>query len=167
LGLVTREILALAIEMQQSISRGNLNVHAATDALSYLAGLKDGSTEGRDIKTLVSTAQAATARSVSNSMRLGELLKLCGFIQEEDIKQAIDLSYKHPALIGKMLVVSGAIAEGDLLSALRCQFLLRNGLISVDDAVKALRYAKEQQLILDDAIEELNIPGPKKKKNGK
>jgi hypothetical protein len=61
-------------------------------------------------------------------------------------------------LIGKMLVVSGALGEGDLLSALRCQFLLRNGHLSVDNAVKALRFAKQQQLSLDDAIDELNIP---------
>jgi hypothetical protein len=84
-------------------------------------------------------------------------------IEEDDIKQAIDLSSKYPSLIGKMLVVSGAIDEATLLAALRCQFLLRNGNVNLKDAVKALQYAKTNMMSLEDALEELGVVGELKK----
>jgi hypothetical protein len=151
LGLVTRQILDLALEMQNAVCTGALNIHAATDALHYIA-----STGKKPQATNDGTWHAALG-GVRESIRLGELLKMSGFIEDDDIKQAIDLSNRYPSLIGKMLVVSGAIDEATLLSALRCQFLLRNGHVMLDDAVKALQFAKTRQLSLDDAIEELNI----------
>jgi hypothetical protein len=149
LGLVTRQILDLALEMQHAVCTGSLNIHAATDALHYIAST------GKKPQTQDGSWHAALG--VRESIRLGELLKMSGFIEDDDIKQAIDLSNRYPSLIGKMLVVSGAIDEATLLSALRCQFLLRNGHVSLDNAVKAMQLAKSRQLSLDDAMEELNI----------
>jgi len=150
LGLVTRQILDLALEMQTAVCSGTLNIHAATDALHYIAYT------GKKPQSNVESGLHASL-GVRESIRLGELLKMSGFIEDDDIKQAIDLSNRYPSLIGKMLVVSGAIDEATLLSALRCQFLLRNGHVSLDNAVKALQFAKSRQLSLDDAMEELDI----------
>jgi hypothetical protein len=153
LGLVTRQILDLALEMQHAVCTGTLNIHAATDALHYI------SSTGKKLPTDKDKG-AHPSVGVRETIRLGELLKMSGFIEDDDIKQAIDLSNRYPSLIGKMLVVSGAIDEATLLSALRCQFLLRNGHVSLDEAVKALQFAKTRQLSLDDAMEELNIGQP-------
>lgn len=166
MGLVTRQLLNLALQLQESVSHGDLNVHAAMDALSYVASLGDtvsGAEHVDDVPEKMDANRAVTASKnagPSKTVRLGELLKMSGFVDEADIAQAIELSHKYPALIGKMLVISGAIDEGALLSALRCQFLLRNGHITLDDAVKALQFARSRHLNLDDALDELDIRAP-------
>jgi hypothetical protein len=85
------------------------------------------------------------------------LLKLAGLIKDEDIKQAIELSTKYPSVIGKMLVVAGAIDEATLLAALRCQFLLRHGMIPVETAVQGLQLAQKKHMSIDDALDELGV----------
>ena len=104
--------------------------------------------------------QARRPPQQAGSVKLGELLTMSGFIEESDISQAIELGRQHPTLLGKMLVSSGAIEEGALLSALRCQFLMRNGHIQVEDAVKALQLARTNRISLDDALDELDVPIP-------
>jgi CBS domain-containing protein len=158
LGKVTPELLSLALELQTSVCQGVLNIHAATDALQYVAQTGEQPSKATD-----SGVQKLIGRAGGETVRLGELLKLSGLIEEDDIKQAIDLSSKYPSLIGKMLVVSGAIDEATLLAALRCQFLLRNGNVNLKDAVKALQYAKTNMMSLEDALEELGVVGELKK----
>lgn len=148
LGLITKELLDLALELQTSVCDGNLTVRAATDALHYVA--TTGSTPA------VSEEKAA-AREV---IRIGDLLTMAELVDQTDISEAMELSTRYPSLIGKMLVVAGAIDEAVLLAALRCQFLLRNNLISVDDAVKGLQYAERHQCSLDDALGELGLTVP-------
>jgi hypothetical protein len=109
--------------------------------------------------------QARRPPQQAGSIKLGELLTMSGFIEESDINQAIELGRQHPALLGKMLVSSGAIEEGALLSALRCQFLMRNGHIQVEDAVKALQLARTNRISLDDALDELDVPIPMPKES--
>lgn len=156
MGLVTRPILNLALELQASVCDGSINIHAATDTLGYVAST--GESPAAAVEELSKNVVEG------ESVKLGELLKLSGFIEEDDIKQAIDLSSKYPSLIGKMLVVSGAIDEATLLAALRCQFLLRSGHVSRDDAVEALKFAKDRHLSLDDALDEMGLGIPVRKK---
>lgn len=156
MGLIARPVLNLALELQQSICDGQLSLNAATDTLHYVASTGD---------TMVNP-ETPPEPPKGESVRLGELLKMCGLIVEEDIQQAIDLSSKYPSLIGKMLVVSGAIDEATLLSALRCQFLLRNGHITLDQAIQALKYAKHRHLSLDDSLEELGLEIPTPPRGG-
>jgi hypothetical protein len=86
---------------------------------------------------------------------LGELLKMTGFVNDTDITEAIELSSRYPALIGKMLVVSGAIDEATLIASLRCQYLLKHRYLAVDQAVQALQYTRKNKVSFDDSMEEL------------
>jgi hypothetical protein len=158
LGLVNKSILELALELQTSVCDGSLNIHAATDTLHYVASTGDTSSSHAAAQKAAEERQSQADKG--KVVRLGELLQMSGFVDQEDIQQAIDLSTKYPSLIGKMLVVSGAIDEATLLSALRCQFLLRNGHINIDNSIRALQYAKQNHLSLDDALEELGIKVP-------
>ncbi|HEY9788481.1 MAG TPA: hypothetical protein V6D17_24035, partial [Candidatus Obscuribacterales bacterium] len=125
----------------------NLTVRAATDALHYVA--TTGSTETQKSEL--------TQREV---IRLGDLLTMSGLVDQTDIAEAMELSTRYPSLIGKMLVVAGAIDEAILLAALRCQFLLRNNLLSVEDGIRGLQYAEEHHCSLDDALLELGLVVP-------
>lgn len=149
MGLVSRAVLDMALSLQDMISKGLLDIRSAASAL----------------QEMVSTGKAVDPKDhqvheADEPVRLGDLLKMTGLVDNEDIQQAIELSSKYPAMIGKMLVVAGAIDEGTLLAALRSQFLMRNKAIVVEDSVQALLYAQRHRISLDDALEELGIRLP-------
>lgn len=84
-------------------------------------------------------------------------MKLCGFVDESEIEAAVGSAHNYPSVIGRMLVINGYIDESTLLAALRCQFLLRNNMIAIDQAIKAMQFAQQSQLSFDDALDELGI----------
>jgi hypothetical protein len=140
LGVITHKVLNLALEQQQKIAKGEVKLMEAIGNLQRaVADEHSGSNKPTD------------------PIMLGELLRVSGIIDEDDITHAIELTPKFPAMLGKMLVVAGAIDDATLLSALRCQFMLRHQLIVLEDAVMALQYSQRNQLSFDDAIDELGI----------
>jgi hypothetical protein len=140
--VLSRETLDLAIELQLSISDGNLTIQAAADALKYVATASNGRSE---------------LPPPSEHLKLGDLLKCSGLVDSEDITQALELSSKYASMIGKMFVVSGAISEATLIAALRCQAVLRKSQLKVEDGIRALQYAERQNVSFDEAVDTLGI----------
>jgi hypothetical protein len=144
LGLLTQSLLDLALNLQELVCDGTVALNSACDTLySY---------------SLTRKADGEYTVMEAPSLRLGELLKMSGVVTDTEINQAIELSSRYPSVIGKMLVISGSISEATLLAALRCQFLLRRQMISVEQAVEALRHAEEHKMSLDDSLEEIGAP---------
>jgi hypothetical protein len=143
LGLVSRAVFDRAVNLHEKVCRGETPLAQATD----------------DIHRMVFGDPVQLA-SAPPSPVLGELLKMTGFVNDSDILEAIQLSNKYPSLIGKMLVISGAIDEATLISSLRCQYLLKHGYIRIDDAVQALQYAQKNKVSFDEALEELGFRKP-------
>jgi hypothetical protein len=144
-GVLPKETIRLALELQQSIGDGDLTLQAAADALRYIA-TKNGGSEA-----------ALQAGLPPDPIRLGDLLQLAGFIDATDVQQALETSARYGSLIGKMLVVAGAISETMLLASLRAQSLLRSGQIACDDAVRALQYAERTKKPFDESLQDLKI----------
>lgn len=142
LGLISKRIFDKAMQLHEQVCSGTIALKQATDEIHKMIF---GDIAG-DHKT--------------PSPVLGELLKLTGLVTDADILEAIQLSNKYPSLIGKMLVVSGAIDEATLIASLRCQYLLKHGYLSIDGAISALQYAKKNKVSFDDALEELGIRKP-------
>lgn len=138
MGLVSRKIYDKALESYQKVANGAYSLRQATAEIHDLVFGK------------VTDGKAAPPV-------LGELLKMTGFVTDLDITEAVELSNKYPSLIGKMLVISGAIDEATLIASLRCQFLLKYGVITIEQAVEALKFAREHKVSLDDALMEMGI----------
>lgn len=153
MGVLTPSLLCSAVELQGRVNQGKLDLRRAAAELQALAA---GGSGGGDLGRSLELQEPDSA----SSLRLGDLLQLSGIIDVSDIQQAVELSGRYPAMIGKMLVVSGAIDEGLLLAALRCQFLIRNRLITVEQAIEALRFARAHRVSLDDALEDLGFSAP-------
>jgi hypothetical protein len=149
LGLISQSLFKKAESLHEQVSQGEVTLKQATDEIYRLIhGDKSGSkVGGADTDSLPSPV-------------LGELLKMTGFVNDTDITEAIELSSRYPALIGKMLVVSGAIDEATLIASLRCQYLLKHRYLGVDQAVQALQYTRKNKVSFDDAMEELGIAKP-------
>jgi hypothetical protein len=144
MGLITQEILDTALKLQGMISRGLIDIRPAVGTLQQLLG---------------STAAEATMLE-AGEVRIGDLLKMAGLVDNDDIQEAIIWGSEYPAMLGKMLVVAGSIDEGTLLAALRCQFLMRNKVLNESQARQGLSYAQRHRISLDDALEELAIGIP-------
>lgn len=147
-GLISKPVLDMALKLQDLISKGSLDIRVAAVALQELVST------GKVVDPATCNANDAS------EMRLGDLLQQTGLVDDDDIQDAITLSSTYPAIIGKMLVVSGSIDEGTLLAAIRCQFLMRNKALNEEDARQALLYAQRHRISLDDALEELGIQIP-------
>lgn len=157
LGLITTDQLRLALRLQESISVGSIDIQSATDTLILETG-NSLIPKLTDVEPDVTPKRSRLAeQSEAPKLRIGELLKLCGFVLEEEIQSAIALARDYPSVLGRMLVVNGYIDESTLLAALRCQFMVRNKLITVDQAVAAMKYARQMKLSFDDALDELGI----------
>jgi hypothetical protein len=146
-GGLSQDAIRLAVQLQQSIGEGDLTLQAAADALRYVATKNGG----------IDPASHALSGLPPDPIRLGDLLQLAGFIDAADIQQALETSARYGSLIGKMLVVAGAISETMLLASLRAQSLLRGGQIMCDDAVRTLQYAERTKKPFDDALQDLKI----------
>jgi hypothetical protein len=148
MGLITRPVLEYALKLQGMISEGAIDIRSAACTLQQLLNTGD--------------AAASKAKSAPDAgeLRIGDLLKLTGLVDNNDIQEAVTWCSEYPAMLGKMLVVTGSIDEGTLLAALRCQFLMRNKVLSESEAREALIYAQRHRITLDDAIEELGMEIP-------
>lgn len=157
LGLISESLFKKAEGLHEQVSQGEITLKHATDEIYRLIHGDKGGGKG---------SSNGSAKGDSDSLDnipspvLGELLKMTGFVNDSDITEAIELSSRYPALIGKMLVVSGAIDEATLIASLRCQYLLKHGYLSVDQAVQALQYTRKNKVSFDDAMEELGIAKP-------
>lgn len=147
-GMISQSVLDMSLKLQELISRGDLDIRAAAAALQEMV------ITGKVVDPL------ACSMPEEEELRIGDLLRNTGLVDNEDIQEAITLSSTYPAMIGKMLVVAGSIDEGTLLAALRCQFLMRNKALNADDAKHAILYAQRHRISLDDALEELGIRIP-------
>jgi hypothetical protein len=137
LGLVSKKIYDKALALYYKVANGDCALRQATSEIhDEVFGKMDNK----------------TAPPV-----LGELLKMTGFVTDSDIHEAVELSNKYPSLIGKMLVISGAIDEATLIASLRCQFLLKYGVITIEQAIGALQFSRENKVSFDDALLELGI----------
>lgn len=157
LGLISTDQLRLALRLQESISVGSIDIQSATDTLlletgnSLIPKLTDVEPDPTPKRSRLAEQNDAP------KLRIGELLKMCGFVLEEEIQSAISVARDYPSVLGRMLVVNGYIDESTLLAALRCQFMVRNKLINVEQAIKAMQYARQQKLSFDDALDELGF----------
>jgi hypothetical protein len=149
-GLVPQSLIELAAELQEAVNAGDLPLAAAADSLNYVAktGSKPAATED------------ATPDNAPDTIRLGELLQMSDYVSAKDIDYAREILTLFPSLLGKLLVVAGAIDEPALLSALRAQFYLRHNHVSLDDAIRALKFSGDHRVSFDDALESLNISNP-------
>jgi hypothetical protein len=139
MGLVSQRVYDIAIDLYTKVSSGQLAFQDATDRLH---------------RTVFGDPQHGQSGSCPP---LGEILKMTNLVTDHDIAQAVALSSKYPSVIGKMLVLSGAIDEATLIASLRCQFLVKNGHLRLDDGIKALKYSKEHGMSFDDSLEELGL----------
>ena len=146
--LVTKELLNAAIQLQKMVGTGTLTTLTAVEALRKVY------TRGVSVQQAV--AEMGLMRSNGQKkVRVGELLKIAGFVTPAQVEEALRLSTWNDMLIGKIMVVCGMIEEKTLQAALECQYLVREGVITMDQAVVVLHFCHRVRCSADEAVSQL------------
>jgi len=147
-GFISKRILDSALKLQEIVASHSLSALKAAEALRQVAE--------RDI----SLARAISELDLSGTemkerIRLGEMLKAAGIVNDNDIRKALRDARRNSALLGKILLVTGAIDEPTLHATLRSLVLVRDEKITMEQAIIAINHARKHQLTLDEALVEL------------
>lgn len=85
-------------------------------------------------------------------IRLGTLLTQAGIVTENDVTKGKAVSDNCRIPLGKALVIQEKMSDSLVLAAVHAQWMLRDGFISKDDALEALRTCRRNRWNLPDAL---------------
>lgn len=141
-GLISIGILKAALNLQEVVRTGALSKEDAVDAFiteHFGKGGKYGS------------------RGTQKSL---DLLKKAGLLQEQDVQAALNVRKRHGGEVAKILVAAGKIDKITLEAAAKCQTLIEDGRLKVEQAIIALHYCQRSRVSFDEAVEELGWEKP-------
>jgi predicted DNA-binding protein (UPF0251 family) len=151
-GLATDELLENAMMLQGSVAGGELKAYQAAEAMRLIA---------KENMLLQNAINSVMQRSRSQEeLRLGELLIESCVLTREAVETTVTAAVTNNVKIGKMLLDAGLITKSMLHRALRCQSLLKYGVVSKDQAVKIMSSCKQKEQTLDQAITGLGLEAP-------
>jgi tetratricopeptide (TPR) repeat protein len=99
--------------------------------------------------------------SRNSKLRLGELLVELGLIDALGLSQLLSVASETGLAFGRVAIMSDALSEFDLKNVLRCQNLLKDGLIDITQARKALEFSRRNNEEIDESLFHLGLkPDP-------
>lgn len=147
--LISPQLLEAALRLQEGVDKRGLTPLTAAEALRRV--------HTRNVNVDRAMAEMGLLRSPSaERIRIGELLLAAGAITQEQLQDAVKIAMMNNALIGKVLLISNYIDQHTLYNALRCQFLIREGLLQEEQVASLLQYCHHRQITVDDAMNEAN-----------
>jgi tetratricopeptide (TPR) repeat protein len=126
------------------------------DGLVQLATVKEAVrrvTNGASVEEAYSSVGVAKVEA-QNSVQLDELLSRSGLVTADQLDSAVEQTKTTGLPLGRILLMSGNLAEGFLIAALNAQILVRDGQITKDQAVEGLKGVKRRQVPLEVALAE-------------
>lgn len=148
--LVSEEILKVALQLQDLVMKGTLRPMQASQVLVQVKET------GKSIPEAVALIERGVA-SDTIDITLKDFLMTSKTVSTEDIQTAFEVSVNNNQILGRMLLLSGIIDESTLQAAMRLVFLVKGGILSVEQAQKAFDYSTRHRATIDEALQELNI----------
>ncbi len=95
--------------------------------------------------------------SEAGGVRLGDLLTQAGLLSPEELREAMQIA-KHQSLpVGRVLIMSGFLSDGQLRAAVQAQSLLKDGVINLETVLQALSIVGKEEMALEDAFRQLGL----------
>lgn len=148
--LLTVELVEKALYIQNLVSQGALEPieaaytlidvhhHGYSLAESIKSNRKGGGTRGTRIE-------------------FTEFLSASGIIAQDEIKNALESAFKSPYILSKALSFAGVMDETTVQVALCCHFYVREGMLSLDQAMLVYNMANKMSLSVEESIRHLGI----------
>jgi hypothetical protein len=145
LQVISPHLLENALKIQDAVDSRVLTPMAGSEALRRI--------QSRGITAERAIVEMGLWRSSpAERMKIGEFLVLAGAITQDQLQDAIRLSTSNNALIGKILLMSNVLDKRTLHNALRCQFFMREGALTEEQAVSLLQHCHRNQMSVDQAF---------------
>lgn len=154
--LVPEETLKVALQLQELVSKGTLKPMQASQVLVQV------NETGMAITDAVRLIEKA-ANNDSANVSLKDFLMTVKTVTHDDIQSAFDVSVNNNQILGRMLLLAGIIDESTLQAAMRLTFLVRGGLLSMEQAQTAFDYSQRHRATIDEALQELSLMQPSNK----
>lgn len=88
---------------------------------------------------------------------LGNLLISAEVVAPQVVVQAVEIAEKVDADVGDVLVSAGKVARADVVSAKQAEKLVKEDVMNIGFAVRALRHSSQHFVPLDDALHSLDL----------
>jgi len=100
-------------------------------------------------------------------LKIGEFLIAAEILSERDLQEAIRSAQFTGLPVGRVLIMAGFCSETEFQAALNAQSLVRDSLIPLELAIKALNHLSLHAITFDEAISEMGWVPPEDKESNK
>ncbi|MBS2006654.1 MAG: hypothetical protein JST01_06415 [Cyanobacteria bacterium SZAS TMP-1] len=160
-GLPVGRVLIMSGYMQEAHLQGAVQAQSMLkdgliDLETALGGLRVISKSAVSLdEALSKMGYAQPTNQVTN--KLGELLLESGLVDKQQLEAALAHGQTSGLPLGRVLVVTGAVSEQLLSSALNAQILIRDRRVTREQAISSLRSAKERQVPIEETLAETGV----------
>jgi len=95
--------------------------------------------------------------SDTKRIRLGILMIDAGLITRDELEECLRMARETGLPVGRILLLTGKTTESVLQAAVQAQSLLKDGLLDLKTAYKALRKVAKEGVLLDEALGSLDV----------
>jgi len=131
-------------------------------------------TSGYDLQgapfTPIATLQRLSEQRMNQAkidLRIGELLIESGILTKQDLEQAMKTAEATSLPVGRVLVMAGFLSDTEFQAAVQAQSLIRDSLMPLENAVKALKLVTDQHTSFQNALEMSGYKQPEDRESNK
>lgn len=151
-GFLTETVLQAAIQAQSAFRDRLISIEDCRDALKIV------NNEDITLDQALSKLGWRKDKQVLTN-RLGELLVEAEVLSPHEAEDYVDRSKQSGLPLGRLLATIGIVPETLIMSALTVQVLIREGKVNRQEAIVALKAARERQVPVDQTLQTAGSPG--------
>jgi len=152
-GFLSDSQLRAAVQAQSLLKDGVISLETVLQALS-IVGKEEMALEDAFRKLGLEVQQSQPTN------KLGELLLEAEMVTREALDQALQQSTASGLPLGRILILTGGIAEALLSAALNAQVLVRDHKITREQALQGLRATRDRQISIEQSLAETGLQLP-------
>ncbi|HEY9712478.1 MAG TPA: hypothetical protein V6C72_03350, partial [Chroococcales cyanobacterium] len=150
--IVTLDIVGAAIELQELLDNGTFDVDLAPEVLMAMR------TQNKSLARAVGEAGCFKDRW-NKAKLLIEMLTTCGAVTltklPQEIQQKVAVNYNQAAEVSRLLLEHQLVDEATLCAGLRSVYLVDNKILTMQQAIMALDFARKTGMTVDEAMYQL------------
>jgi tetratricopeptide (TPR) repeat protein len=147
-GVITRDMLESALQIQRMIAESRISLPQAKAALLNVR-------KGKSLEEALQEAGSSTVETPASSLPLVTVLKLFGCVDEASLSQAFTVAQNNSQVISQVLLIGGILDEATLMKAERCRQLVECGRLTVERAGIVFDYSQRRSIDIPSALKEL------------
>lgn len=150
LGLITNETLQSALIAQSMVRDRMITLDQSVKAIGIVASYRISLDEALERLGCMSEVAECTNK-------LGELLTAAHIITNRQLDEALNTSQHLGLPLGRVLTFKHWVAQGLIEAALNVQVLVRDGLITREQGIRALRHAKGPHWRIEEPLQAMGL----------